>query len=720
MGWRSLLWGLSLVLLLLGQPAWADTSPFPPDAAPLARPLLTLELLQERLRSPVTSEGARLVDLRGLIIDLRLENSGFRDQFYHSLQEQLQRTGPPLGLDFSNSIVEGPLEVSQLGLRAPLFGEALAPLFNPAEQAQLQRDRRRLFQLSRLSQSLLADDQVSRDLQLTVLRGPLKLVQTQFKGPVNFSHTFFLSSLDSRGASFGQPGHWVETRFSQPVTFAGATFRQAVDFHNSIFFAKANFNQAQFQQTAAFHGSDFRGTGNFNRARFRQAVNFSRSQWQGAADFAQTTWQAAAGFGKAQFQQALFLADARFEGAANFREAVFRQPVNLRSATIDDQIDFSDAEFAPKAYLNLPGLQFDPKQARILGNPGQISRVLAVPSLQGNQILLRNLVRNFRQLEQIADANQIEYLGQKLRLRELWQRLVSVNVNQASPERLVEVGFSTAQAQAVVQLRQQHPLRSVSELLGRETVDLATYIRVQNRLTAGEPGSVWNRGVATLQWLGLSALLLFSRYGSSFWLIFGVGLLAIAVFGLLFWGVDRWRWGQPQPVLPSQPEVLGVVAGFAACSLIGVTAILRTAEAPWLTLAFLGGFTLPLPLAILGLLARHGHDPARISYFVEDGSMRQFRLLIGRLPIRPRFPFFRDRYEPILWERRWGWLNYFDLSLNNFFRLGFNDIRLRDEQLPGWVSVLVWYQWGLGILYIALLLWTLSRTIPGLNLFIYF
>ena len=99
--------------------------------------------------------------------------------------------------------------------------------------------------------------------------------------------------------------------------------------------------------------------------------------------------------------------------------------------------------------------------------------------------------------------------------------------------------------------------------------------------------------------------------------------------------------------------------------------------------------------------------------------MRQLQLLIVRLPVIPEFPFFRDRFTPLVWERRWNWLNYYDFSLNNFMKLGFNDIRLRDQHLPGLISTLAWYQWTLGLLYIALLLWTLSRTIPGLNLLIY-
>jgi hypothetical protein len=72
------------------------------------------------------------------------------------------------------------------------------------------------------------------------------------------------------------------------------------------------------------------------------------------------------------------------------------------------------------------------------------------------------------------------------------------------------------------------------------------------------------------------------------------------------------------------------------------------------------------------------------------------------------------------WGKRWNWLNYFDFSSNNFLRFEFNDIRVRDEFRPGLLTTLVWYQWTLGTLYIALLLSTLSRTIPGLNLLIYF
>lgn len=108
-----------------------------------------------------------------------------------------------------------------------------------------------------------------------------------------------------------------------------------------------------------------------------------------------------------------------------------------------------------------------------------------------------------------------------------------------------------------------------------------------------------------------------------------------------------------------------------------------------------------------------------VSYFTEDGTFRQLRLLIRRLPVIPRNQTFRERYMPLKSDRRWNCFNYYDFSLNNLIKLGFNDVRLRDEHLPGIISALVWYQWSLGVINITLVLWTLSCTISGLNLLIY-
>ena len=616
-----------------------------PERAPL-----TLELLQERLKSPIQIEGVRTIDLRHLIINLRPENAEFCNQFYQLLQTQLNRSGTPLGLDFSNSIIYGDFIGNRLGLRSPLYGEALSPLLTPQEQQQLLRDPRQLSQPVPIP-------------SVTVFRGTLKLVKTRFTGTVNFANTFFLHRVEANGATFSQPVDWSGSRWIRLADFSDTIFNRDVNFNSSIFFVKAIFTKGQFLGIANFPDTTFAGDAIFSKSQFEQVANFTRSDFHESVYFSEAGWHDRALFSKSQFIKPLLLTEATFEKAVAFREAQFNQLVNLRAVSLLEQVDFSNARFLGDAYLNVANIMFDSDQAKIIGDAGEIGRLLWVPTLQGNEDVLRNLVRNFRSLQQISDANQLEYTTQRLRRRQLGSHLV----------------------------------------LGGKTSSPLGWI------------------LEGLYWVGLSLLLLLSRYGTSFWLVFGVGMAAIAYFGLLFWLVDRFRRRIPQPIIPTAFEIPWMLGSYSLLTFAGVTAIFRTSDQPWLTLACLGGVILPMPTLLLWQLYRQGryHDLMDVSYFVEDGSLRQLRLLIGRLPVMPRFEVFRDRYMPILWNRRWNLLNYYDFSLNNLLKLGFNDIRLRDEHLPGIITTLVWYQWSLGILYIALLLWTLSRTIPGLNLLIY-
>jgi len=709
---------LLVLLLAVGlwfhpQPAWGAIAQ--PDRIPL-----TADILQQRLRNPIDLDGQRTLDLRRTIIDLRPDNAEFRDTFYRSLQERLVRAEEPLGIDLSYALVRGEFNISDLGLRSLLYGDELT-VYTEEEQAQLQRDRRRIAQLSQLSRSLLNPVQPV-PLQLTVLRGPLRLTQTEFEGVANFANTFFLKGIEASGVIFEQATDWSDTRFSQSASFSGAIFRAAARFRSVLFFERASFNQVRFQEDVTFQSSDFREAANFSKSVFRDGTNFVRVRFEGNADFAQTEWQGLTEFDRTQFAKALFLPETTLSQPVTFRDVQFGQPVNLRGAVLLSQVDFGDASFAPGAYLNVAGMQFNPDEATILGNRGQIGSVISVPTLQGNETLLRNLVRNFRSLEQISDANQINYLTEELRLRELSQFLSGVNLNSASEAKLLRIGFSDVQAKTIVAARSQQQLRNTTDLLKLEGLDLATYVKVRDRIVVSDRRGVigWLRTVA--QWLILSNLLWLTAFGTSAGLVVGVGLVAIALYAILFWLVDRLRRLRPVPIVPNTEETLWMLGSTGTLTLFGLSAIFNSAEFPFRTLLCLGIITLPVPVVLLTRLYRRGrfHNQLDVSYFMEDGSLRELRILINRLPIIPKFPFFRDRYSFIPWDRRWNWLNYIDLSLNNLLRFGFNDIRLRDENLPGLITTLVWYQWSLGLLYIALLFWTLSRTIPGLNLLIYF
>ncbi|MGD1910625.1 MAG: pentapeptide repeat-containing protein [Rivularia sp. (in: cyanobacteria)] len=711
----------TLFLFLFIQPVFA--------AEPQSqRTVLTLELLKERINSPMVNQGSLTVDLRDMEIDLQPENQEFSDIFYKLLQDELQKNGTkPVGLDLSDSIIEGDFVSSNLGLRTPLYAQAIAPIFTEAEQKQLEGLREVCLQSlaysvpnSKDCRSLLGKD-LTTSAQISVFRGSLIFQHTRFKGNVEFNNTFFLQPVEAKGAIFNEAVNLTQSRFSRRVTFANANFRRQVDFDGSVFFDEANFKKTQFKKNAELKNTTFEDTADFSNAIFQELANFSRARWEGTTNFYQARFLKQTQFTKANFQEFLFFKETSFVESVIFRETQFNLPVNMDGARILNQADFSDAVFAKGAYLNVPSLIFNSDKAKILGNPGEIGAMLRVPRLSGNQNVLRNLIQNFRQLQQIADANELEYSKQRLYLNYLTRRLIDANINDAPQQRLINLGFSPTQAEAIIKRRQKQPFQIKSELLTLADIDEKTFTHLASRFVVGETLTPARWLLQTWKWLGLCLLLLLSGYGTNFYLVFGVGIIAIAFFGLLFWLVDRLRRMHPNKIIPTLYETTWMLGSFVISVLFGLIAIFRNTPQPFLTLACMTVIILPIPGFLLFQLYQNGryHDLMDTSYFTEDGTLRQLRLLIGRLPVIPRYPLFRERYLPLLWNRRWNWLNYYDFSLNNLLKLGFNDVRLRDEHLPGIISTLAWYQWSLGILYITLVLWTLSRTIPGLNLLIY-
>ncbi len=623
-----------------------------PSLAVMDRVPLTVTLLQERLSAPVLKEGMTTIDLANLVIDIRDENKELQEQFYQQIQGQINRAKQPLGLDFSNSLIQGNFIASRLGLPTPLTKVALATLLSPTEEQLLQQDENFLFD---------SDEPV---FNVTVFRGPVKLQGTVFMGEVDFSKTFFLQIVEAMAAKFSRESNWVESRFARVAKFTKANFMGDVNFSQSQFLNKAIFRSAHFKSITNFHRSHFTAEAYFDQTKYDKPADFTRTFWQKEANFSQSQWRDRPLFSKSRFLSLLTFRNATFEKSGAFRSSYFNGVVSFQDVKLLDQVDFSNSTFTKNSYLSVSGLAFDSDKAKILGDRGVIGQAIYLPNLAGNETVLRNLVRNFRSLEQIADANQIEYKTEKLRLQQLKEKL-----NNISVIRLINLTW-------------------VADFLHTSFLTL---------------------------------LLLLSQDGTNFSLVFGTGIIIFAYFGCLFWLIDRVRRLTPKPVIPNGYEIFCMVTSYIILTLSGVFNILQSASRPLLTLTAIALILVPLPLILIIELYRRGryHDLMDSSYFLQDGSMRQLRLLITRLPVVPEFPLFRDRYTPIPWQKRWNWLNYYDLSLNNLLKLGFNDWRVRDRELPAIISFLVWYQWGIGIFYITLLLWTLSRTIPGLNLLIY-
>ncbi|WP_324616400.1 pentapeptide repeat-containing protein [Lusitaniella coriacea] len=640
---------MGLLIVFVGFPLPAFAVP-----ATIERMPLTLELLEERLETPIQQDGKETIDLRQLSIDFRPENGELRDRAFLALQTRINRSKTPLNIDLSQSIVRGDFSIQEWGVKAQLVEEVLSGLLATEERELLQ-------QRLQLPTSINVGEQFQEIPYATVFRAFLNLKETRFQGRVDFSNTVFLQPLEASDAVFRQESDWSESYFVQGVDFRGTRFEKEAMFANSHLWDATQFDRAQFQGVAYFQSTIFEGKANFERAMFADLADWTGSRWLQPTNFSQGMWRSRALFSNNLFAESLTFSNSTFEKAVSFRDTRFQGPLDLQQVNLLEQIDFGNARFAEDANLNVDGLAFESEAAKIVGNTGEIGSEIRVSQLQGNETVLRNLVRNFRRREQIPDANALEYLRTRLRVEQARKHL------------------------------SEHSFR------------LTAFLR-----------EIW-------MGLVLSLLLLLSDYGTNFGLVLAVGIMASGYFGLLFWLVDRARRRIPQPILPSRSETIWMSGSFGAIALLGGGLIFQTATQPWLTLLCLGFILLPLPLFFVGLLYYRGryHDLMDKTYFVEDGELRRLRLLIARLPIMPRFFFFRDRYLPILTDRRWSWLNYYDFSLNNLLKFGFNDIRLRDRHLPGLISAIVWYEWSLGMLYITLLFWTLSRTIPGLNLLIY-
>ena len=627
--------------------------PLEANAQTEQRNYLTPEILEKQVNNLVQQAGRDTIDLSNYIIDISNPDSEFSQKFYQEIRNTINSATNPISLDLSNSIIQGDLQLKQLSILSLLGAGTLPSIFNPLEQSKINQ------------YYPLVNDAIQEIPRANILRCGFKFDSTIFTGEVNAANSLFLQQLTATSAIFQGLVKLEQTIFGREVNFSQAIFNQNINLSRSHFFAPTNFKQVDFQGLTDFRNSQFEALIEFNEAIFYQLADFTHSVFIQPVNFSKTIYRDRLVFAKSKFLDTLILINTTFEKNVTFRDIYANSIINLEDAHILNRIDFSNAFFTPTVNLNVSGLAFDAAEAKIIGETNLIGKFIRVNRLEGNETVLRNLILNFRSLEQIADANYIEYQREQLRAKQLSDRLTKIAWQKI---------FS------------------------------------------------WGWISLIPQWLSLNLLLLLGDYGTNINLLFSIGMIAIAFFGFLFWIVDRYRPKISQPIVPNNYEIIVMVGSYLSLTFLSILNIFIVTNRPWLTLICIVLICLPIPLLLTSLIYVRGryHKLLDTTYFVEDGSMREFRLLLGRLPIMPRFPFYRDRYQPILWQKRWNWLNYYDFSANNIFKLGFNDIRLRDRHLPGLVATLVWYQWCIGVVYIILLLWTLSRTIPGLNLLIYF
>ena len=497
------------------------------------RIILTEPLLQEALVHPILNDGSLIIDLQNFEINLTPENIEFRDQFYQQLQNQFNHSPKPLGLDLTNSLIRGDFNFNQLGLAVQLSQSTLPKQLMSTEKQLLEKDPSFLPEVG---------EQINT---INIFRGLLKLKGAIFTGKTDFSKTFFLQRVEGENVKFNQDSVWTESRFGRDLDFSKGIFNRNLDFSQDLFFGSVKFRQSRFQGVTDFKKSNFWAEANFRESHFLQLANFTAIQWLKNVHFDQVNWSDRVLFSQSRFFQNLSFNNATFEKSVAFRSARFSHLIDFHDVKLLGQLDFSNGIFFPYAKMDVSGLAFDSEQAKLLGDKTIIGKIITLSGLKNNETVVRSLVRNFRDLEQIPDANQVEYTAQLLKSQRLSQELLRIPKNVRS---------------------------------------LITWLGMLN------------------DWLMLNGLLLFSNYGTNVKLVLGIGLIVIAYFGIIFWLIDRVRRWHPHPILPDKTESIYMVSSFVGLMIVGLTNVFTSTPTPGLTFIGLGFILLPLSVFLIGRL----------------------------------------------------------------------------------------------------------------------
>jgi hypothetical protein len=146
----------------------------------------------------------------------------------------------------------------------------------------------------------------------------------------------------------------VKVQFNNSVDFGRSQFQGAVDFADTQFAGVTRFDNVTFNTAATFANTVFESSSNFSKARFVEDGVFSRAEFLGNADFTLVTYRKKADFQKKRFTTSAFTG-SRFEGEADFNGSEFRQDADFTNVNFRAKANFRETVFSGVIYA---GAQF--------------------------------------------------------------------------------------------------------------------------------------------------------------------------------------------------------------------------------------------------------------------------------------------------------------------------------------------------------------------------
>ncbi|VVB68736.1 Pentapeptide repeats (9 copies) [uncultured archaeon] len=285
------------------------------------------------------------------------------------------------------------------------------------------------------------------------LRQPVRIINSQFSGPVNFEGVTFGEPLDLRGTAFQENVSFARVKFLGDAKFAGARFLGQADFRDAVFEGLASFTSAtffndtsfgnvQFDGDAIFLASQFARDVDFNFARFIRLgyfqdvlfenVSFLESQFGGHATFLNARFGGNATFAATGFDSDVVFRSARllsgstfglssFGGLADFANVEFKKTAFFGGVKFADLAYFVNARFNEDLILEdarLYSMQLDNvtfgEEARINLNGADFTKFVVRWNAIKNRMVYNGaaylaLVKNYKSLEWFEDADDCYY-----------------------------------------------------------------------------------------------------------------------------------------------------------------------------------------------------------------------------------------------------------------------------------------------------------------------
>lgn len=236
------------------------------------------------------------------------------------------------------------------------------------------------------------------------LKSSINISDSIISGFVNLDNTILQKSVNFERTEFMRPASFIGTKFNGDIHFDGSRFDDDSLFISSEFNNFANFQYTKFNGFANFLGAKFNCEQDFHNCLFNDTASFKFVVFRYNSNFEETKFMRSANFIGAQFGSARF-AGAQFKGLSDFGSAQFNQSV-----------DFVGTEFINMIYLT------DVKFSKLLVVWDSVKDKLVC---DGPTYLL--LIKNFKDMEQFADADNCYYQYREVTRKErydLWGKLL--------------------------------------------------------------------------------------------------------------------------------------------------------------------------------------------------------------------------------------------------------------------------------------------------------